>query len=106
MSAVLSNSLVVIAIVVSLSYAVWRLGPRKMRDAAARAIAHGTAECVRQSQRQLVGQRLRCVRRMPADDDEERTRASQRARSLLAQIDALSVRTSVPAEAAALPAAE
>jgi hypothetical protein len=33
MSTALSNSLVVIAIVVSLSYAVWRLGPRKMRDA-------------------------------------------------------------------------
>lgn len=32
MSAALSNSLVVIAIVVSLCYAVWRLGPRKMRD--------------------------------------------------------------------------
>jgi hypothetical protein len=33
MSDVLSNSIVVIAIVVSLGYAVWRLGPRKMRDA-------------------------------------------------------------------------
>jgi hypothetical protein len=33
MSAALSNSIVVIAIVVSLCYAVWRLGPRKMRDA-------------------------------------------------------------------------
>ena len=33
MSAVLSNSLVIIAIVVSAGYAVWRLGPRKMRDA-------------------------------------------------------------------------
>jgi hypothetical protein len=32
MSTALSNSLVVIAIVVSLCYAVWRLGPRKMRD--------------------------------------------------------------------------
>ena len=32
MSAALANSLVVIAIVVSLCYAVWRLGPRKMRD--------------------------------------------------------------------------
>jgi len=33
MSAVLSNLIVVIAIAVSLCYAVWRLGPRKMRDA-------------------------------------------------------------------------
>jgi hypothetical protein len=33
MSPALANSLVVIAIVVSLCYAVWRLGPRKMRDA-------------------------------------------------------------------------
>jgi hypothetical protein len=33
MSDVLSNSIVIIAIVVSLGYAVWRLGPRKMRDA-------------------------------------------------------------------------
>ena len=33
MSDVLSNSLVIIAIVVSAGYAVWRLGPRKMRDA-------------------------------------------------------------------------
>jgi hypothetical protein len=33
MSAALSNSIVVIAIVVSLGYAVWRLGPRKLRDA-------------------------------------------------------------------------
>ena len=32
MSAVLSNSIVIVAIVVSLGYAVWRLGPRKMRD--------------------------------------------------------------------------
>ena len=33
MSAVLADSLVIIAIVVSAGYAVWRLGPRKMRDA-------------------------------------------------------------------------
>lgn len=33
MSAVLADSIVVIAIVVSACYAVWRLGPRKMRDA-------------------------------------------------------------------------
>lgn len=33
MSTVLSNLAVVIAIAVSLCYAVWRLGPRKMRDA-------------------------------------------------------------------------
>jgi hypothetical protein len=33
MSAVLANSIVVIAIVASACYAVWRLGPRKMRDA-------------------------------------------------------------------------
>jgi hypothetical protein len=33
MSAVLANSIVVIAIVVSACYAVWRLGPRRMRDA-------------------------------------------------------------------------
>ena len=33
MSAMLSNAIVVIAIAVSLCYAVWRLGPRKMRDA-------------------------------------------------------------------------
>lgn len=33
MSAVIANSIVVIAIVVSACYAVWRLGPRKMRDA-------------------------------------------------------------------------
>jgi hypothetical protein len=33
MSAVLANSIVVIAIVLSACYAVWRLGPRKMRDA-------------------------------------------------------------------------
>jgi hypothetical protein len=33
MSAVISNSIVIIAIAVSAGYAVWRLGPRKMRDA-------------------------------------------------------------------------
>jgi len=33
MSDVLANSIVVIAIVVAAGYAVWRLGPRKMRDA-------------------------------------------------------------------------
>ena len=33
MSAVISNSIVIIAIVLSLCYSVWRLGPRKMRDA-------------------------------------------------------------------------
>lgn len=33
MSDVLANSLVTIAIVVSAGYAVWRLGPRRMRDA-------------------------------------------------------------------------
>jgi hypothetical protein len=33
MSDVLANSVVVIAIVVSAGYAVWRRGPRKMRDA-------------------------------------------------------------------------
>ena len=33
MSGMLSNSIVVIAIAVSLCYAVWRLGPRKLRDA-------------------------------------------------------------------------
>jgi hypothetical protein len=32
MSDMLANSLVIIAIVVSAGYAVWRLGPRKMRD--------------------------------------------------------------------------
>jgi hypothetical protein len=33
MSELLANSIVFIAIVVSACYAVWRLGPRKMRDA-------------------------------------------------------------------------
>ena len=33
MSGVISNAIVIIAIVVSACYAVWRLGPRKMRDA-------------------------------------------------------------------------
>jgi hypothetical protein len=33
MSAVISNSIVILAIVLSLCYSVWRLGPRKMRDA-------------------------------------------------------------------------
>ena len=33
MSEVLANSIVVIAIAMSLCYAVWRLGPRKLRDA-------------------------------------------------------------------------
>ena len=33
MSDVLANSIVIIAIVVSAGYAVWRLGPHKMRDA-------------------------------------------------------------------------
>jgi hypothetical protein len=33
MSGVLANLIVIIAIAVSLCYAVWRLGPRKMRDA-------------------------------------------------------------------------
>jgi hypothetical protein len=33
MSAVISNSIVIVAIVLSLCYSVWRLGPRKMRDA-------------------------------------------------------------------------
>jgi uncharacterized membrane protein YccC len=33
MSAVLANSIVAIAIVMSACYAVWRLGPRRMRDA-------------------------------------------------------------------------
>ena len=32
MSAVLSNTIVIIAIAVSLCYSVWRLGPRRMRD--------------------------------------------------------------------------
>ena len=32
MSDLLSNSIVIIAIVASAGYAVWRLGPRKMRD--------------------------------------------------------------------------
>jgi hypothetical protein len=32
MSAILANSIVVIAILASACYAVWRLGPRKMRD--------------------------------------------------------------------------
>ncbi len=32
MSAVISNSIVVIAIVAAAIYAVWRLGPRSMRD--------------------------------------------------------------------------
>lgn len=32
MSAALSNSIVIIAIAVSLCYSVWRLGPRRMRD--------------------------------------------------------------------------
>jgi len=33
MSEVLANSIVIIAIAMSLCYAVWRLGPRKWRDA-------------------------------------------------------------------------
>jgi hypothetical protein len=33
MSSVLSNLILIIAIAVSLCYAVWRLGPRRMRDA-------------------------------------------------------------------------
>jgi hypothetical protein len=33
MSAVISNSIVIIAIALSLCYSIWRLGPRKMRDA-------------------------------------------------------------------------
>ena len=33
MNAILANSIVVIAILASACYAVWRLGPRKMRDA-------------------------------------------------------------------------
>lgn len=33
MSAVISNSIVVIAIVVAALYSVWRLGPRRLRDA-------------------------------------------------------------------------
>ena len=33
MSELLANSIVIIAIAVSAGYAVWRLGPRKMRDA-------------------------------------------------------------------------
>lgn len=33
MSEALANSIVIILIVVSAGYAVWRLGPRKMRDA-------------------------------------------------------------------------
>ena len=33
MSTALANAIVVIAIVMSACYAVWRLGPRKMRDA-------------------------------------------------------------------------
>jgi hypothetical protein len=33
MSTILANSIVAIAIVASACYAVWRLGPRKMRDA-------------------------------------------------------------------------
>jgi hypothetical protein len=32
MSAALSNSIVIIAIAVSLCYSLWRLGPRRMRD--------------------------------------------------------------------------
>ena len=33
MSTVLANLVVILAIAVSLCYAVWRLGPRRMRDA-------------------------------------------------------------------------
>ena len=33
MSGVISNSIVVIAIVAAACYSVWRLGPRRMRDA-------------------------------------------------------------------------
>lgn len=33
MSDLLSNSIVIVAIVVSAGYAVWRLGPRRLRDA-------------------------------------------------------------------------
>jgi hypothetical protein len=33
MIAALSNLIVIVAIALSLCYAVWRLGPRKMRDA-------------------------------------------------------------------------
>lgn len=33
MSAVISNSIVILAIALSLCYSVWRLGPRKLRDA-------------------------------------------------------------------------
>lgn len=33
MSDVLANSIVIIVVAVSAGYAVWRLGPRKMRDA-------------------------------------------------------------------------
>lgn len=38
MSAVVSNALVVIAIVVAALYSVWRLGPRRMRDAVRRRL--------------------------------------------------------------------
>ena len=45
MSAVLTNSIVVIAIVASACYAVWRLGPRKMRDALRTRFARRCRAC-------------------------------------------------------------
>ena len=107
MSAVLSNSIVIIAIVVSACYAVWRLGPRKMRDAVRMRLAQGDAERVRQSQRQLIGRRLRCLRRwLRADNEDRGPRLAKNTRFSGAKIRALNFRTSVPAEAAAPPATE
>jgi hypothetical protein len=94
MSEVLANSIVIIAIVVSLGYAVWRLGPRKWRDALR----------ARFNLKASTGDGCdACSGCAPTTNNEPAT--SKGARSLLAQIDALILRTSVLAEAAALPGA-
>ncbi len=107
MSAILANSIVVIAIVASACYAVWRLGPRKMRDALRTRLRTALPRVFGNLNDSSSGSGCdACGGGWRADDDEQ-TCGSQRARCRLAQeSDALKVRTSVPAEAAAPPAAE
>ena len=106
MSAILTNSIVVIAIVASACYAVWRLGPRKMRDALRMRLRTALPSVFGNLNDSSSGSGCDACGGCARDDDE-RACGSQRARRRLAQeSNALNVRTSVPAEAAAPPAAE
>ena len=106
MSAVLANSIVVIAIVASACYAVWRLGPRKMRDALRTRLRTALPRVFGNLNDSSSGSGCDACGGGCAPTTND-ARGSQRARGRLAQeSDALKVRTSVPAEAAAPPATE